>query len=130
MAKEITLKIPNCFDNDTVLTEVNVKTPDGLPLCTFTVRQLTVYEIGRCQAAKPEEVEKTYANLIKAGLVALYTPNGNGELKSIDLTDENLGKLSKSRLANGEVVSGLFETIAQAVLEINSVTEAEAKNSA
>lgn len=129
MAREITLKIENCFDDNTYQTEVNVKTPEGKILCAFTVRQLTVYDIGRAQSAKPEDVEQTYANLIKTGLVSLYEANGNGSLTPVEVNEANIKRLSKSHLTNGVVIPGLFETIAQAILDANGVSEAEAKNS-
>lgn len=126
MLEEIASKLENCYEADAPEKEIVVKKPDGAELCRFTVRQLTIYEI---QAAQDSDPVKLNFNLIKLGVKRFAAPSGK-TVEEAPLPDEFINSLYKSRLSpDGQtVITGLFETMAAAVLGINTVTEAEAKN--
>lgn len=120
MAEEITAKIKNCFEDIPPEKDYIIKREDGTVLCLFTVRQLTVYQIDKCQSDDPETLNR---NLIKAGVIKFES---DGLLRT--LNDEALNKLTRSRLNGKGVTQGLFEIMAAAVLGLNQVGEGEAKN--
>lgn len=115
--------IRNCFEADVPEKLITVVGPDGAALCKFLVRQLTVYEIRKCQSDDPETFSTA---LIKAGVKSVHFGDNGATI----LTDEVIAKLSRSRFdVYGKVHEGLFEVMAAQVMGINTVSGGEEKNS-
>ena len=120
MAREIITKFKSCFEEDTLTKETIVfKGEDGTEQGQVSLRQLTSQE-------RDETAGKPYETLLKA--IESWTLKDK-EGKLLDLTLENLKKLSSLKKIDNVYDLGIIDNLFKVIVEMNFVTEQDEKNS-
>lgn len=121
MEKEIVTKFDSCLEEDTLERETLIfKTEEGKELGRVTLRQLKRGEIMGNENQPFEEMA------IKAVETWTFTDSKN---KPLEITLENLKKLSSRKKVGAGYVDGIFNHIIDAVVRMNFVDEISEKNS-
>lgn len=126
--KELTGKFQGCFDApESLERELVLKQEEtGKVLVRAVLRHLDANELGECLT--PDRKIDAKAIILK-GVKELFAVDGEGDLKQIEVTEESVGKLSKSRFVGGVLRAGVFDALATELTGMNVLGEGEAKNS-